>query len=103
MIAGVGSIAVLVNDPKKSAEWYRDKLGFEIVGIEGHPVFVKVMGSHGPLLHLCGRCHDWGDDQPGGRVGVWLQCGEISIRRDEGTGMVFPASKPEDVERTILS
>ena len=100
MISGVGSVAVLVNDAKKSAEWYHDKLGFEIIRIEGHPVFVKLKGSPGPMLHLGGRCSDWGNDQPGGRVGVWLQCGEITMHRDEKTGIITPASKPEDVERT---
>ena len=103
MISGVGSIAILVNDAKKSAEWYRDKLGFEIIRIEGHPVFVKAKGSHGAMLHLCARCSDWGNDQPGGRVGVWLQCGEIIMHKDERTGLVTPASRPEDVERTYLA
>ncbi len=42
MVTGVGSVAILVHDAKKSAEWYRDKLGFEIVGIEGHTVFVRL-------------------------------------------------------------
>ena len=102
MISGVGFVAVLVHDAKKSAEWYHDKLGFEIIGIEGHPVFVKPKGSQTSMLHLCGRCHEWGNDQPGGRVGVWLQCGEIIIRKDEKTGVVIPASKPEDVEKTYL-
>lgn len=102
MITGIGSVAVLVNDAKKSAEWYHDKLCFEIIGIEGHPVFVKPKGSQGPFLHLCGRCNDWNKDQPGGRVGVWLQCGETIMRRDERTGIVTPASKPGDVERTYL-
>lgn len=100
MISGVGSVAILVNDAKKSAEWYREKLGFEIVGIEGHTVFVKPKGSQSLLLHLCGRCDAWENDQPGGRTGIWLQCGEITIRKDEKTGQVLPASNPENVERT---
>lgn len=41
MITGVGSVAILVENARKSAEWYREKLGFEVVGIEGHTVFVK--------------------------------------------------------------
>ena len=102
MISGVGSIAILVNDAKKSAKWYRDKLGFEIIRIEGHPIFVKAKGSHGTMLHLCAQCSDWGNDLPGGRVGVWLQCGEITMHRDDRTGAVTPASRPEDVERTYL-
>ena len=70
MITGFGSVAILVNDAKKSAEWYRDKLGFEIVGAEGHSVFVKPKGAHGPLLHLCAKCDAWGEDKPGGRTGI---------------------------------
>jgi catechol 2,3-dioxygenase-like lactoylglutathione lyase family enzyme len=102
MITAVGSVAILVNDAKKSAEWYREKLGFEIVGIEGHTVFVKPRGTQALLLHLCERCDSWENDRPGGRTGIWFQCGEIRIRRDEKTGQVLPASNPEDVERTYF-
>jgi catechol 2,3-dioxygenase-like lactoylglutathione lyase family enzyme len=100
MITGVGSVAILVHDARKSAEWYHAKLGFEIVGIEGHTVFVKPKGSQAPLLHLCGPNDAWERDKPGGRTGIWLQCGTISIRKDKWTGQVIPASKPDDVERT---
>jgi catechol 2,3-dioxygenase-like lactoylglutathione lyase family enzyme len=102
MITGVGSMAILVNDGKKSAEWYRDKVGFEIVGREGHSIFVGPRGSQALLLHLCERCKDWEDDRPGRRTVIWLQCGEIKIRKNEKTGRVLPASKPEDVKRTYL-
>lgn len=100
MITGVGSLAVLANDPKKSAEWYRDKLGFEIVGAEGHSVFVRPKGSSTPLIHLCGKCDSWGDDRPGGRTGLWFSSGEIVMQRHPKTGQLLPASKPEAVERT---
>ena len=100
MISGLGSVAVLVEDAKKSAEWYHAKLGFEIVGIERHAVFVRPKGSQTPLIHLCARCEAWGDDRPGGRTGIWLGCGEIVIRRDSRTGMILPTSNPNDVERT---
>ncbi len=102
MIDGVGSVAVLVEDARLSAECYRDRLGFEVVGSEGHAVFVRPKGSHATLIHLCGRCDDWGDDGPGGRTGIWLQCGEVRLRRDEKTGVVVPSSDPEGVERTYL-
>jgi len=102
MITGVGSIAILVSDAKKSAAWYHDKLGFEIVGVEGHSVFVRPNGSETLLLHLCERCESWEQDQPGGRTGVWLRCGEITIRKDERTGQVLPASNPENVESTYF-
>lgn len=102
MIAGVGSLAILVYDARRSAEWYHDKLGFEIVGIEGHAVFVRPKGSRAPLLHLCGPNDAWGGDKPGGRTGIWLQCGDITIRKDTKTGQVLPASNPEDVEKTYF-
>ncbi len=75
MMTGFGSIAVLSNDPRTSAEWYRNKLEFEIVGSEGHSVFVRPMGSAFHLLHPCGPCDDWGANRPGGRTGIWLSWG----------------------------
>jgi len=100
MLTGVGSVAILVNDAKKSAEWYCDKLGFEIVGMEGHPVFVRPKGSGYPLIHLCSKCHDWGNDKPGGRTGIWLNCGEIIVHKRNESGIILPASNPEEVEKT---
>ena len=101
MITGIGSVAILVRDAKKSAKWYQDKLGFEVVGIEGHAVFVKPKDSQ-MLLHLCEQCTDWGNDKPGGRTGVWFQCGEVTISKDASTGRVIPASDPANVERSHL-
>lgn len=69
------------------------------MGNEGHAVFVKPKGSAGPLIHLCGRCDDWGEGRPGGRTGIWLSCGEVRLRKDVRPGYVIPASRPEDVER----
>ncbi len=102
MITGVGSASVLVNDAKKSAEWYREKLGFEIIATEGHSVFVKPKGSDTLLLHLCGRCDAWENDHPSGRTGIWLQCGQVSMRKDEKSGQLIPSSRPENVEKTYL-
>jgi len=73
-------------------------LGFEIVGVEGHVVFVKPKGSSS-LMHLCERCDDWRADRPGARTGVWLRCGEIILRSDK-TGRVIPSSMPENVVET---
>lgn len=101
MITGVGSVAVLVNDAKKSAEWYRDKLGFEIVENKGHTVFVKPKGSQF-LLHLCGKCDAWETDRPGGRTGVGFHCGKVGMRKDTVSGRLIRASNPEDVEKTYL-
>jgi len=99
MISGVGSIAVLVNDAGKSAKWYQDKLGFEIVENDGHLVFVRPKGTRVPLLHLCGKCDDWETDEPGGRTGIWLASGKVRMRKDK-SGRIVPSSDPDEVEKT---
>jgi len=48
----LSSVAVVVSDAKKSATWYREKLGFEIRDQEGHWVTVAPKGSN-VVLHLC--------------------------------------------------
>lgn len=97
MMIGVGSVAVLVHDATKSLAWYRDVLGFEVINAEGHPIFLK-SGRGGAMIHLCSECSAWGNDQPGGRTGIWLQCGPTRTMRDEKTGMTILASDPADVE-----
>ncbi len=63
---------------------------------------VHAQGGKG-FVHAGDReCDAWEGDKPGGRTGIWLQCGEITIRKDEETGLVLPASNPQDVERTYL-
>ena len=69
MLTKVTSVAVLVTNAEKSAEWYRDKLGFEVVSMQGHWVAVKPKDSS-TILHLCAKCNEWGDDKPGGQTGV---------------------------------
>ncbi len=101
MISGVGEVAILVNDANKSAEWYHEKLGFEIVENKGHIVFVRPKGSQF-MLHLCGKCDAWEDDRPGGRTGVWLYCGEIHMHEDKESGLLIPASEVDEVEKTYL-
>jgi hypothetical protein len=101
MISGVGSIAILSKDPIKMAQWYHEKLGFDIIGNEGHSVFVKPKGSD-VILHLCGKCDSWENDRPGGRTGIWLRCGSVSMNRDSKTGQILPASEPSEVEKTYL-
>jgi catechol 2,3-dioxygenase-like lactoylglutathione lyase family enzyme len=50
MIRSIVDVAVLVSKATKSAEWYRDKLGFEIrsLGNGGSKV--------GPNAAFCGKC-----------------------------------------------
>ncbi len=99
MLTGVGSVAILVSDPEKSAEWYRDKLGFEILVKRGHAVYVRPKGSP-TLIHLCGKCDAWESDRPGGRTGVWLHCGMITWIKDKKSGLSLPFSDPSAVAKT---
>ena len=99
MITGIGSVAVLVTDAKRSAKWYRDKLGFEVLENRGHPVVVMARGSR-TYFHLCEKCDAWEKDRPGGRTGVWLRCGEPIEVIDPETGLRLVASKPDRVEKT---
>jgi uncharacterized glyoxalase superfamily protein PhnB len=71
MFTEVGSVAVLVHDAEKAAEWYRRKLGFE-VSVQGHWVTAKPPASS-VVLHLCGKNEDWEDDRPGGHTGIFLK------------------------------
>ena len=71
MFTEVASVAVLVHDAGKAAEWYRQKLGFE-VSVQGHWVTAKPPASS-VVLHLCGRCEDWEHDRPGGHTGIFIK------------------------------
>jgi len=94
MLKRVVSAAVLVWDAKKAAEWYRDKLGFE-VSEQGHWVEVKPPGSTF-VLHLCANCPEWGDDKPGGHTGILFETDdkEETYHELKSKGVVF------DVELT---
>jgi catechol 2,3-dioxygenase-like lactoylglutathione lyase family enzyme len=98
MITGVACVAVLVSDPNESAVWYHDKLGFEILENVEHSVFVKPRDSQTSLLHLCGPCDAWEGDKPGGRTGVWLQCGPMELVRRGNPPRLLPRSPPDAVE-----
>jgi catechol 2,3-dioxygenase-like lactoylglutathione lyase family enzyme len=58
MITAMTDVAIPVSDPKKSAEWYKEKLGMEIRDNEGHWVTVAPKGC-GVVLHLCETEHAW--------------------------------------------
>ena len=51
MISKDFSLALMVSDAKKSAAWYKEKLGFE-ADVEDHWVTVSPKGA-GWKLHLC--------------------------------------------------
>jgi lactoylglutathione lyase len=53
MISKISSFAIVVRDEKKSARWFREKLGFQIKSSHGHWVTVAPKGARGPELHLC--------------------------------------------------
>ena len=52
MIKWVYDIAVVVSDAKRSAEWYQEKLGFEVREQEGHWITVAPKDAE-TVLHLC--------------------------------------------------
>jgi len=89
MITGIKSVAVLVTDAKRAAEWYREKLGFE-VGIQGHWVTVSPKGTE-MKLHLCEKCKEWEDDRPGGQTGISFEVDnkEQTYRELKASGVEF--------------
>ncbi len=52
MIKSIMDMAVVVSNAKKSAEWYKEKLGLEVRDTEGHWITVAPKGSN-VVLHLC--------------------------------------------------
>jgi len=52
LLKSILDIAVVVSNAAKSAEWYKEKLGFEVREKEGHWVTVAPKGSD-IVLHLC--------------------------------------------------
>lgn len=47
-----GSVAIVVSDGNKSAQWFKDKLGFEVRTSKGHWITVAPKGSK-VVIHLC--------------------------------------------------
>jgi catechol 2,3-dioxygenase-like lactoylglutathione lyase family enzyme len=52
MIKSIRNVAVVVSNANKSAEWYKEKLGLEIRGKEGHWITLAPKSSN-VVLHLC--------------------------------------------------
>jgi len=52
LLKSIVDVAVVVSDANKSAEWYEEKLGFEVRDKQGHWVTVAPKGSN-VVLHLC--------------------------------------------------
>jgi catechol 2,3-dioxygenase-like lactoylglutathione lyase family enzyme len=57
--AQIWSVAVLVSDKRRSAEWYTKNLGFDLVEDMDHWITVGREGQGG-LIHLC-QTSDWSD------------------------------------------
>lgn len=81
MFTDIASVPVLVNEAKKPAEWYRDKLRFK-VSIQGHWVEVKPKDSR-TAIHLCEKCKEWGNDSPGGNTGIFIKCDDKTTTYEE--------------------
>ena len=52
MIKSIMDVAIVVSDAKKSAQWYKEKLGLEVRDSEGHWITVAPKDSS-VILHLC--------------------------------------------------
>jgi len=85
MIESVGSIAVTVSDAKKAAEWYREKLGFELRDSEGHWMTVAPKGW-GTVIHLCQT-----EELEPGNTGIGLYTKELdaTYRELKSKGVEF--------------
>jgi predicted enzyme related to lactoylglutathione lyase len=75
MIRDMMSVAVPVADAKKSAEWFQEKLSFE-VAVDGHWVTAKPKGSK-MVLHLCEECMEWAGGRPGGQTGIAFSVDDV--------------------------
>lgn len=53
MINSIYSVAIMVSDRKKAAQWYKDKLGFVVKDEEGEHWTVVAPPSWPTGLHLC--------------------------------------------------
>jgi len=95
MFTRIGSVPVLVNDAKKAAEWYEEKLGFEAT-LQGHWVTVRLKGAQG-VIHLCEKCDEWENDKPGGNTGIYLTCAdkEKTYRELKAKGVDFKVELTE--------
>lgn len=90
VIKSIGDVAIMVADGRKSAEWYREKLGFKIFSSEGHWITVGPANAT-TVLHLCE-----GDLEPG-NTGVGFVVEDIQKTYEElsSKGVEF-TKKPAD-------
>ncbi len=91
MIERLASIAVVVSDAKKAAEWYTKTLGLELVSSNGHWITVKTRDSK-TAIHLC-----QGPSLEPGNTGILFECDDVQKTYSELTskGVVF-TKPPKD-------
>jgi lactoylglutathione lyase len=83
MISKRFSAAIVVSDAKRSARWFKEKLGFQ-ASVDGHWVTVWPRGSTA-RLHLCE-----GKPEPGNTgVGFYSQTVERDAKRMKAKGVRF--------------
>jgi len=86
-------VAVVVSDAKKSAEWYKDKLGLELRDNMDHWITVAPKGSE-VVLHLCES-----DSPEKGNTGIAFRVDDLdkSYKEMTGKGVEFTV-KPKKEE-----
>lgn len=86
-----GSVAVVVSDGKKSAQWYKEKLGFEVRSGDGHWITVAPKGSE-MVIHLCE-----GDELEPGNTGFAFYAKDVAKEeaalRKKGVAFTQPTKK----------
>lgn len=80
-----GDVAIAVRDARRSAEWFRSKLGFSVRSRDGHWVTVSPKGSRF-ILHLCE-----GNRPERGNTGIGFVTRDVfaEARRMKARGVVF--------------
>ncbi|PSN87525.1 hypothetical protein B9Q03_10455 [Candidatus Marsarchaeota G2 archaeon OSP_D] len=91
MIVRLASIAVVVSDAKKAAEWYTKTLGLELASTGGHWITVKTKDSK-TVIHLC-----QGPALEPGNTGILFECDDVQKTYSElaSKGVVF-TKPPKD-------
>ena len=86
-----GSVAIVVSDGKKSAKWFKDKLGFEIRDSEGHWITVAPKGSK-LIIHQCE-----GDTLEPGNTGIRFYAKDVKKEeeslRSRGVEFTVPTTR----------
>jgi lactoylglutathione lyase len=91
MINNMASVAVVVSDAKRAADWYTKTLGLELTASEKHWVVVRAKGSS-TGIHLC-----QGPPLEPGNTGILFECDDVQKTYAElsSRGVVF-TKPPKD-------